>query len=252
MTTNYRKTVLPAALAFALTALAADYAAIARKAARFFEFEEWASASAMYELMLAERPRDVDTYASAIVAAYENADTTKALNLFSRAQRSLVPFDSLLDATRKTSFSIGEPRLYEDFLLRLQTDNPSIARPIDSYLLKYYMFRHNAEKTLEYTEKLAADAPERREFLLDAMEGLINTENYSRAINIARRLINDNPDDFDALVGLGIIASLQIDRAKSASDAQAMREMAIDALSRANKLRSTSKLRELLTTLSKK
>ena len=235
--------------AVALTAIAADYGTAARKAARFFEFEEWASASAMYELMLSERPNDINTYASAIVAAYENADTTKALDLFTRAQRNLIPFDSLLSETRRVSFSIGDTRLYEDFLLRIQANNPDIARPIDNYLLQYYSYRHDNNNVVTYTEKLASSAPNKREFLLSQIDGLINVGNFSQARDVAKSIIDENPDDFDALVALGVVSSHLMNETADKNEAADFRLEAMAAFNLAYLIHPTPKIKQYLNDL---
>ena len=245
-----RKISIVVAATIAIVAVAADYGVTARKAARFFAEREWASAGAMYELMLNERPDDVKTYASAIVAAYENADTVKAMQLFSRAQSNLIPFDSILTATRKASFSIGEPRLYEDFLCRTKAANPTLERVVDNYLLKYYLFRRDGEKIHDYAMKMSEGAPNRNDYYLASIKGRLRKGEISPATIEAFCADDHNPDDFESLVYLGVIAMQLADDSPDRCDE--FRSIALSALTAANGIKSTPKLREYISILSGK
>lgn len=242
-----RKIVILTVAAVALSMVAADYGLTARKAARFFDNREWASASAMYELMLNEKPSEVETYALAIVAAYENADTLKAMNLFERAQANFIPFDSVLTATRRTSFAVGEPRLYEDFLLRVRQANPSIERPINAYLLKYYLFRHDGENIMKYAEIMSVGAPNAQEYVKAFNEGLRLTGRTDEMKFIAGDS-GEMPESFDELVNIGVTAMVLAE----ADSTGETRRFALKALTAANKIKTTPKLREYITNLSEK
>ncbi|MBO4379416.1 MAG: hypothetical protein J5784_00270, partial [Muribaculaceae bacterium] len=245
-----RKIAILVTAAIAIVAVAADYGTTARKAARFFAEREWASAGAMYELMLNERPTDVKTYASAIVAAYENADTVKAMQLFTRAQSNLIPFDSILTATRNASFSIGEPRLYEDFLCRTKDANPTLERVVDNYLLKYYLFRRDGEKIHDYAMKMSEGAPNRNDYYLASIKGRLRKGEISPATIEAFCADDHNPDDFESLVYLGVIAMQLAEDSPDRYDE--FRSIALSALTAASGIKSTPKLREYISILSGK
>ena len=81
---------------------------IRQKATRFFYQKEWASASAMYGLLISESPSDADAYAHAIVAAGMLDDPTGQLDLTTRALNAALPLDSLFSRVERLSLSLAQ------------------------------------------------------------------------------------------------------------------------------------------------
>ena len=96
------KLILCLLAAVSVIAHAADYGQVARKASKYFGEGEWASAQALYELMLAERPDSLDSYAHAIVASALMTDTLRMTDLLERS--------SAHGATNKSDISVPSVR----------------------------------------------------------------------------------------------------------------------------------------------
>lgn len=186
-----------------LAAVAADYDALRLKADRFFEQKEWPSAAAMLELMLDMRPDVADTYGRAIVVAAIRCDTVCEMELMNRSIVNYVPFDSTFAAVRSVSFSLGKTNLYEDFLLRTKMSEPWLARTVDAYLLRYYTFRRNPGKMVEYSQIMLDGMPDDVGFLTTLASGQMLGGDTEAAIATYERLLSVAPDNYDALLQIG-------------------------------------------------
>ena len=88
----------------------ADYATLDSKARRFAAHGEWASASAMYSLMIEEMPADASLYSRAIVAEgmLENMDAE--IRVLHEALQHGVVIDSLFAGVKRESISLAVSR----------------------------------------------------------------------------------------------------------------------------------------------
>lgn len=179
-----------------------DYNRTASKAQRFFDNEEWASANAMYLLMLEQKPRVVSTYAHAVVAQVMAGDTVQALDMVPRSMDNEVPLDSLLSDVRNVSFSIGRGRLYEHYLLGIRRTYPWFARVADNYLMQYYSFRQNGPELIRYARTMLAGLPDSRNFLRMLASGLLLNGETAEAIDIWLKVTKLYPDDYDTVLDL--------------------------------------------------
>lgn len=218
---------------------------IAIKAERFYAQKEWASASAMYELMLDERPRDYSLYAKAIVSAAMVPDTIEEMNLVDKAFANLCPVDTLFNRVEKASFAIGQSTLYEQLLLKVKTAYPWTRRLVDARLLDYYSFRNAASDMLAYSDIMLAGAPDSPKFLMIKARALLLSGRNRDAEIILNRLIELNPDNVQALIMLGNY--YLIEHEKNGNDALLTR--AKDLLRRANTLEPTPYLEATLQSL---
>lgn len=214
-------------LCTALCGLASDYESNAVKARRMFHYREWASAGALYSLMIAERPQVTDSYGHAIVAAGMIDDPAQQLRLTDMGLRNQVPIDSLFRSVERTSFSVGQTSLYEKYLLRVKQAEPWLARSIDSYLLKYYVYRRDAAGMIEYSRIMLAPVPDHKEFLYTLAQGYLLDGQTHNAIDIYTRIVDLYPQALEALLYLGNYYS-----AYARSDTQA-RAQALTYLRRA-------------------
>ena len=98
------------------SAVATDYNSLAVKADRFYQYDEWASALAMYQLMLDKRPDAADTYCHAIVAASMEKLPDEPMRLLEQSLNARVPLDSIYNGVQRLAFEQGDARLYEKFL----------------------------------------------------------------------------------------------------------------------------------------
>lgn len=179
-----------------------EYDRVAAKAQRFFDYQEWASASAMYLLMMEERPQVPDTYAKAIVSNIMNNDTVQALNLVPRAMNYQVPVDSILVKVRDVSFSIGRGKLYENFLLDFKNKYSWFSRVADNYLMQYYALRQNGPELIHYAEIMLKGLPDDRNFLRMLAHGQLLDGKTDAAINTWARVVALYPDDYDTVLDL--------------------------------------------------
>ena len=226
----------------ALTAAAAvsGYEATAVKAARFFDMREWASAEALYGLMLDQRPDCDSTYVDAIVASSMLGHTDMASHLLAGAMKAGVSFTRLMDGVRAISFEVGEPDIYEDFLIRSQRDCPWLERAIDAELLRYFVFRQNGRMTIVYAEKMLAGLPDSIEYLSALGEGYVTTGSFSDAVAVWKRILDIDADNYQALLRLG-----------NYYDITGNRDEALDYLGRADRLRPTPFVTERLAALNR-
>lgn len=198
--------ILFAAAALSVTAVASaatSYETNAVKAARFFEWREWASAEALYGLMLAEKP-DVDsTYVKAIVAASMIGHRDAASHLLTQAMKAGVSFPKLMAGVKTISFEVGAANVYEDFLLRSQRECPWLERAIDAELLKYYQFRDNGKLIVDYAKKMLAGVPQSPDYLSALADGYVILGDYDNAIAAWQKILSVSPRNYLTLLKLG-------------------------------------------------
>ena len=233
--------ILVAAVAMSAAAVASaatNYEVTAVKASRFFEWREWASAEALYGLMLAEKP-DVDsTYVKAIVAASMIGHTDAASHLLTQAMKAGVSFPRLMAGVKTVSFEVGAANVYEDFLLRSQRDCPWLERAIDAELLKYYRFRDNGELIVRYARKMLAGVPQSVDYLSALAEGYVITGDYDSAIAAWQKILEVSPEDYLTLLKLGNYYANA-----------GQREEALEYLGRAEAVRATPYVTQRLASL---
>lgn len=238
--------ILAAVAALALPLSATDYRSLTLKADRFFEQKEWASASAMFELMLDSRPGTPKVYGRAIVAAAMVGDTVAEMALVNRSIVNYVPFDSTFAEVRAASFELGRTRLYEDFLLRVRESEPWLSRTIDAYLMKYYAFRRNPAMMVAYSEEMLRGMPDDLGFMSTLAQGLMLEGRYAEAMTVYGRMLAIDPAAYDALLEIGNYNYMlwMADRSDTAA-----RHKAVEALGKAQSLRATPYVASLLSAL---
>lgn len=195
-------TIIAAVMALNMSA-AGDYRLTEAKAHRFFDNREWASAQALYGLMLEQEPGVAGTYSRAIVASAMLGDTVSTSDLLSRAMSHGVKVDSLFEAVRSTAFEISAPQVYEHFMLRSQSDCPWLARAIDGQLLDYYLFRDNGEKIVFFANRMLAGLPDSTHFLACLAQGHALQGDFETAVAVWKRILAIDPSDYDTLLNLG-------------------------------------------------
>lgn len=179
------------------------YSRLELKADRFFSQGEWAQAAATYYQMLEARPDVAATYGKAIVANAVRGDTLAEMELMVKALNAKVPFDSVLSRVRSTSFSLGKSSLYGDFLLRVKEAYPWMRRPMDNYLLRYYSYRKDGAKMMEYSRMMLQGDPSNTAFLMSLAQGAMLCGDYAQGVRAYESILAVSPADYDALVALG-------------------------------------------------
>lgn len=220
-----------------------DYNTLQFKATLFYNNDEWASALAMYTLMIDERPSVVDNYSHAIVAASLAGDTTRTMQLLEQSTKAHVPLDSLYDSTRRLAFNQGDALLYEQFLKNAAATFPWLRRNIDARLLQYYTWRRDGIGMVQYATIMLKGMPDDIDFLTALADGYFSLGDNTRAVETYTYLLAIDPDNYHALLVLG---NYYHDiAAGDKSDLQA-RELSREYLTRAYRLRPTPFLATLL------
>ncbi len=194
-------------LAIALTAALCgaaqvNFDATAVKARRFFDNREWANASALYTIMLHERPDSPSLYGRAIVVTSILNDTVRSQDLLRQALKYSVPLDSVMSDVRKYSFIAKQPKLYENFLQRAARDNPWMKRALDVQLLRYYTYRSDAPQMEKYALLLLKGSPDNVSFLLILAQSYMLQDLPGKAVEIWQTIVEKHPDNYDAVISL--------------------------------------------------
>lgn len=204
---KHRAIFFISALMLACSLSAADtstsYSSWSRKANRFFDNEEWASASAMYTLMLSERPDSVAVWGNAIVAAGMQNLPDRQIELFNGALKAALPLDSVFNAIQSSSFSIMQTDLYERFLINIREHEPWMERVINRRLLDYYTFRDNGPGMVELSTIMLAGLPGDERFLYTLAKGQLLCDDIDSAIKTYNEIAKLYPQSLKALLYLG-------------------------------------------------
>lgn len=238
MLRDFRKFILlPLIAAFlcsgSVMAAERDYTATATKAARFFHYQEWASAGALYSLMLAEHPEEVATYGHAIVAAGMLADSAKQADLTDFAIASHVPVDSLFSSVEKTSFSVGQTSLYERYLIDTKAHTPWLTRIVDAHLMRYYTYRRDPRGMIEYSRIMLHGNPDSQQFLYTLAQGYLLDGQTDKALDVYRQIVTLDPQSLEALLYLANYSM------QSAQSDPMARDEALSYFSQAESIRPT-------------
>lgn len=194
---------LSATIATAAAQNTSGYDMTAVRAARLFEWREWASAEALYSLMITEKPQADSAYVKAIVAASMIGHTETASHLLTQAMKAGVSFPRLMAGVKTVSFEVGAANVYEDFMLRSQRDCPWLERAIDAELLKYYQFRDNGQLIIKYAKKMLSGMPDSVDYLSAIAEGYVLTGDFDNAVASWQKIISISPRNYTTLLELG-------------------------------------------------
>jgi len=173
------------------------------KVSRAFDYGEWASASAMLDLMLEQKPDVPATYGRAIVANGMREATDEQLRLLAKALDNHIAFDSVFSNVEMWSSQLGRPHIYEKFLVDTRVAYPWMRRTINATLLKYYTFHDNGREMVEYAGLMLEGAPDNEAFLGALAAGYMLTDSVASGLDTYRRILSLNPDNYEALLALG-------------------------------------------------
>lgn len=225
------------------TAAQTPYNELKTKAERFFEQREWASASAMYDLMLEREPKVAETYGHAIVAAGMRDDSQDQLRLMREATLAYVPFDSVFSEVERVSFSLGKTDLYENFLLMVKVQDPWMTRTVDQRLMAYYSFRRNPERTVEYARIMLQGMPDDVGYLASLAQGQAGLGHWDDALATWRRILEIDPVNYDALLEIGNYNYMLWESDATCGECRAE---ALNTLDRAQQLRPTPYVAQMM------
>lgn len=233
-------------------ASATDYNAVSTKAERYFTYQEWNSALAMYELMLDSRPLDIPTYYKAIVASGMLGRKDIQMDMLTRTQKQGIALDSIFSGVKKVSFAIGEGDAYEEFLKLVRDSQPWMARSINAYLLDYYTFRNDAANMIDVAERLLVTTPDNLEYTRILAKGYLMAGRMEDALKCYKHIASEYPADYDSHLNLGIFYKQQLDNCTSPESEADYAALAETYLSDAYRLHPTPYVAQLLVALRKR
>ncbi len=230
----------------AFSAERSSYAALSGKAERAYAYEEWASASALYGLMINERPTDTRLYGRAIVSAAMREKPAEEVELLRKAISAHVAFDSVFASVRRESFAIGQTDLYENFMKEVRVAEPWLKRTVNGYLLDYYVYRRNAKGMISYANELLEAVPDNERFLYILAQGYLLDGMTNEAVIVWERILGVNPKSYDALLFLG---NYFADNSVADNAGDTLR--ALDYLNRAQEVKATPYVAERIKSLNR-
>lgn len=175
---------------------------MANRAARFFRYREWASAAALYTTLIDRDPKATAYYGPAIVASGMVGDTLRQTRLTQTAFGAHIAVDSLFSSVERTSFSVGQTSLYENYLLLTKRHEPWLTRIVDSYLMRYYAYRRDPEGMIAYAGIMLAGNPDSEPILYTLAQGYLLCGDTDKALSIYRHIVELNPRALEALLYL--------------------------------------------------
>lgn len=181
----------------------AAYSRTLRKALRFMDDGEWLNASAMFTLLLAERPEQVSNYSNAIVTAAMQGDTLSVSQLLENSMEHNVSMDSIFTDVQRVSTRLGVSHLYERLLLGAGKQFPYLQRSLNQYLLRYYVFRNNGAQMVRYASMMLERMPSSVPFRRILARGYMLQGKMEDAVTVWQDILRTDPDNLDSLLDLG-------------------------------------------------
>ncbi len=222
---------------------ATGYDTLQKKATLFYDNEEWASALAMYTLMIDERPSITDNYSHAIISSALCGQADREMQLLEQSTKALIPLDSLYDNVQRLAFEHGEALLYEQFLKRAATTFTWLRRNIESRLLDYYTWRRDGQGMVQYAQVMLDGMPDDIKFLTSLADGYFILGDNVKAIGNYHKIISIDKNNYHALLVLG---NYYLDLSKQDRFDIQSRDLATQYLSQANDIRPTPYVTNLL------
>lgn len=173
------------------------------KARRAYDNGEWASATALYGVACDRTPGLPEAYARRVVASELITDSIGSVAAIEDALNAEIGAEELFRLFRENAFTSGHPEIYPVVLKRARTMISWIARPIDAALLDYYRFRNDPAGTEEYARALLSGLPDDTGYRAILGESLMMQGREDEAIAEYKRILEIDPQNFDALVVLG-------------------------------------------------
>lgn len=180
-----------------------DYKNIQIKADRYFKFEEWRNALAMYELLLDENAKDAETYSKGIVVSGIIKENNLQNSFLERAEKNVIPYDTLFVKVKKYSLSLGKASVYTDFMLRVRDSKPWLERIINIRLLDFFQFRNDADNIISIATALLKATPNNVQFLSALAEGYMLKSEFEKSADCYKKILLVDKENYEAIVNLG-------------------------------------------------
>lgn len=241
--------VLLIAVAFSVVCLPlraeTSFSKLKEKAERFYAYQEWDSALAMYELMLMQQPSDLPTLSLAIALYGLKGEEEKQLQLVELSQQKGIALNDLFSTVKKEAFRLGKPEIYENLLLKIKEKQPWLKRSINLQLIKYYDSRNNAPKMISISDSLLAVNPDDVYTLSIKARGHILLSEIEPGVAAYRKILELDKDNMEALLNIGIVSYNEVKQKRLPLDSPTAVE-ARSCLQRAYSLKPTQFLKHII------
>lgn len=245
---NLKKYLAIIAVLLLATSNAVARESMREKADRYYKYEEWEAAVSAYQKVLADNPTDMRAYGRSTVICGMLGLPDKQVEILERTQSYGLPLIDLFAEVRKSAFEIGKPEILENFMLLVMERQPWLKRNIELRLLQYYDFRNDAPRMIALSDSLLAVNPRDPSTLRVKARGYMLEGNYGIAEKTYLQLLALRPDDFDAILNIGIIYYSEVETRKLPSTSPEAAE-ARKYLEKAFQMRPTEHLRQLIARL---
>lgn len=189
---------------------------LAERAERSYQWREWSSAAAMYELLLDENPDSANYYVKAIVANQMLDNKNAQTDLVTRAMAHGIGLTDILHSVQSADYIVSDGDQYAALLENLKQSMPWMARAFDDEILRFYVFRQNGPMMVKYADMMLAGLPESLEYLEIKAQGYILQNDIQAAVPVWEKIVELHPDKCrTALLYLAFVAEKAGDTAKA-------------------------------------
>lgn len=203
---------------FSLSASAQAYERLEARVNDHYSHSEWNEIIAITDKMVRIRPFDVNPYSAALVAAQILNDIDTENRYLELSQRNRIPIDSLLQSVYHKTKQLHNAQAYEGLLLNLKTNNLWLAKIFNHYLLEYYAFARQTEKTITIADELLRITPDNIRYTKIKANALFYQGDESPAVTLYEKVLDSDTTDYEALTFLSAYYGQQARTALSNTD----------------------------------
>ncbi len=204
-----------------LTCIAASAQAYERLEARIndhYNHSEWKETIAIADKMTRIRPFDVNPYSAALVAAQYLDDIDTENRYLELSQRNRIPIDTLLQSVYHRTKLMHNAKAYEAILLNLKANNAWLAKVFNHYLLEYYAFARQTEKTIAIADELLHVTPNNIRYTKIKANALFYQGDEKPAVTLYEKVLNSDSTDYETLTFLSAYYGQQARHALNSTD----------------------------------
>ncbi len=190
-------------LCIALPVGARDYDRLATRARDHYEHDEWREVIYLTNRMVNIRPEDVRPYSAALIAAQYLSDTDTENRYLILSQQNRIPIDTLLQSVYNRARTRHDTQVYEGLLLNLKANNGWLSKVFNHYLLDYYAFARQTDKTIAIANELLQVTPENTRYIKIKADALFYQGDEKEAVELYEKLLDVEPTHYETLTLLG-------------------------------------------------
>ncbi len=217
---------------------------LAERASQFYSRGEWASSRAAYTTLAREHPGVAEYWVRGIVSSLMEGDNRWAREETLAGVDRHVPIDTIFTGVFNATIAQGKCDMYERYLMDLKSTEGWLRRVVDRCLLKYYVFRDDAEKIVSTAKGLLETTPDNMLFLPSLAYGQLLSGDLEGMAATNRHILELDASNIDALLYLANYHYSQWKQGKSGE-----KEEALKYVSRAERLHKTPQIERMLAEL---